>query len=101
MRPTKQERDKIRSRAEAMEPAYSLDSDATQLDKTKFALCRDFVLYLEKQGISQRQLAKLLGTDEARVSEIVNYKLWVINTDNLFNWHEKICPNMTSIRFAQ
>ena len=100
MRPNKKERNKMRKKLESIEPSYALPSNASQLDKTKYALCRDFVVYLREEGIPQRQLADKLCTDEARISEIVNYKLWVINTDNLFKWHEKICPKMTSIQFA-
>ena len=100
MRPSKNERDEMRKKFEAMEPSYALPPNASQLDKTKFYLCRDFVVYLREEKMTQRELADRLGIDEARVSEIVNYKLWVINTDNLFKWHENICPDTTSIRFG-
>ncbi|PIR21673.1 MAG: hypothetical protein COV44_11910 [Deltaproteobacteria bacterium CG11_big_fil_rev_8_21_14_0_20_45_16] len=83
-----------------IEGSYALPSDASQLDRVKYSLCRDFVAHLRKAKISQRDLAKTLETDEARISEVVHYKIWLFSADQLIAWHEKLFPETTSIRFA-
>lgn len=83
-----------------IEGSYGLPKNATHLDRLKYSLCRDFVRYLSTEGLTQRDLARDLGVNEARVSEIVNYKIWLLSADALIDLHSKIYPEVTGIRFA-
>jgi predicted XRE-type DNA-binding protein len=99
-KPSTEKRNQIRQQFDKDEVSYILGKKASQLDRAKFALCEDIAKYLKSSGLTQRALAQELDIEEARISEIVNFKVWLINTDNLFIWHEKICPHITTIRMA-
>lgn len=84
--------DKILEKAPA---TRMLPSNATPVEKFKYELCRQFVIYLnQNKQLSQRQLAKRLKTSEARVSEIVHYHLDKVTTDRLIGYLGIIRPGL-------
>jgi predicted XRE-type DNA-binding protein len=70
-----------------------LSPDATAMDRAKWDLCAEFVKYLRVEEISQRELAKRLTVSEARVSEIVHYRLKKLTAEQLLKYLERIKPN--------
>jgi predicted XRE-type DNA-binding protein len=71
-----------------------LPSNAGPVEHFKFELCRQFVLYIREKEITQRELAKILKTTEARVSEIVHYHLDKVTTDRLIGYLGIIRPGV-------
>jgi predicted XRE-type DNA-binding protein len=70
-----------------------LRPDATAMDRAKWDLCAEFVKYIRSEEISQRELAKRLAVSEARVSEIVHYRLRKLTAEQLLRYLERIKPN--------
>jgi len=92
--PDKNELDKMRKLLEKGEPVRMLPKNASSVDKLKFSLCKEFVVYLRVHNVSQAELAKLLEIDQARVSEIVKYKIELFTVDRLLSLVEKLNPNV-------
>lgn len=58
-------------------------SSESALIQAKKQLCERFLNYLKKNGISQRELAVILETDESVVSKILHQKTDEFTTDFL------------------
>jgi predicted XRE-type DNA-binding protein len=70
-----------------------LPPNASAMDHAKYELCAEFVKYLRTEGITQRELAEQLATSEARVSEIVHYRLAKLTAEQLLRYLERIKPD--------
>jgi predicted XRE-type DNA-binding protein len=77
-----------------MEAAEGLHPNASAADIFKYELCEKIVKYMLEKKITQREMAKLLGVDEARVSEVVHYKLRKLTADRLLSYHERLDPHV-------
>ena len=69
-----------------------LPAKATPLDRAKFALCNQLLVYMRRNALTQRELAKQLGVVESRVSEIVHYRIKKLTLDRLVKYHQTIDP---------
>jgi len=69
-----------------------LSPDASASDRFRFDLCEKILIWMKFQNWSQRQLAKKLKIDEARVSEIVHYRIGRFSTDKLLEYYERLNP---------
>jgi predicted XRE-type DNA-binding protein len=69
-----------------------LPAHAPLADQLKHDLCQQIVLYKNKKKLKQKELGKILGVDEARVSEIVHYKIGKFTADKLMAFLEIINP---------
>jgi len=63
-------------------------------EKFRWELCQKLVKYMVDKDISQVEFAKLLGIDQARVSEIVHHRVDKVSTDKLISYNEKINPKV-------
>lgn len=73
--------------------AFVLPQDASLKEKTKYELCQALVVFLREAGMKQKDLASFVGTNESMISRAVNYKIWLLDTDNLLDWVGKVYPN--------
>lgn len=92
--PSKKELEKVRKKLKSIEPTPVLSSSASVADQLKFALCREFVVYLRTHKMSQLELAQELGVDPARISEIVKYKINLFTADRLLVLLEQLNPKI-------
>jgi predicted XRE-type DNA-binding protein len=69
-----------------------LSPQASLADHLKHDLCQQIILYKHKKGLKQKDLGKLLGVHEARVSEIVHYKIDKFTADKLMEFLETLNP---------
>jgi predicted XRE-type DNA-binding protein len=69
-----------------------LPAHAPLADHLKHDLCRQIIIYQHKKGLKQKELGKLLGVHEARVSEIVHYKIDKFTADKLMEFLETLNP---------
>ncbi len=76
--------------AKKLPSSATLPPNASKLDREKYKLCREFVIYLTESEMTQAELAKKLKINRTRVSEIVNYKIKRLSLDTLFELLEKI-----------
>lgn len=76
------------------EPSYALPEDAELVEIIKHSLCREVVVYLKKNKISQASLCRELNVDPARMSEIVHYKIASFTIDRLLQIVLQIRPGL-------
>jgi predicted XRE-type DNA-binding protein len=70
--------------------SYVLSPNAEPLDRFKYDLCQRIVRYKKANNLTQRQLAKTIGIDEARISEILHYKIWKYSIERLMLYLQKL-----------
>ena len=83
----------IRRKMSRVRGTAMLPPNATPLDKAKFNLCKELVTYMQKNDLSQRELAKELGVVESRVSEVVHYRIRKLTLDRLVRYLQTLDPD--------
>jgi predicted XRE-type DNA-binding protein len=92
--PSDEELKRVREKFENLEPVRLLDKNANSVDRLKFSLCKQIVIYLRENKMTQISLAQKLAIDPARVSEIVKYKIDLFTIDRLMLIAEKLNPKL-------
>lgn len=92
--PSEKELERVRNKLSKIEPIKLLPKSASQVDKLKFSLCKEFILHIKSHNQTQAELAISLGVDAARLSEIVKYKIDLFTVDRLLNLLEKLRPSI-------
>ncbi len=92
--PSKKELERVKKKLKNVEPTPVLSSSASVADQLKFALCKEFVIYLRTHKMTQLELAQELGVDPARISEIVKYKINLFTADRLLELLEQLNPKI-------
>jgi predicted XRE-type DNA-binding protein len=72
----------------------TLPENAGAVEKTKYELCKYFILYRRDQQITQREMAERIGVTESRVSEILHYHIDRFTIDKLLSLLSKIKPGI-------
>ena len=81
-------------RLETAEGSLAPPENPTPLQKFRFDIQQKFVVFILLKKISQRELALILGIDEAKVSKILNNRIDEFSTDRLIGLYEKLNPNL-------
>jgi len=92
--PSKAEIKRVLKKLENAEGSLAGPANPTPLQKFRHDIQQKFVRYLLKTEISQRDMAKLLGIDEGKVSKILHNRLDEFSTDRLINLYEKLNPSV-------
>jgi predicted XRE-type DNA-binding protein len=90
-------KDKLRAMDEKLkklEGTLMVGESSSPADKFRWDLCQSLVRYMVEQGLSQVEFAKVLGIDQARVSEIIHHRIDKVSTDKLISYNEMINPNV-------
>jgi len=90
--PTRQQLKDIDKLSKGKLYSYVLPAQASLADQVKHDLCQQIIIYKDKKGLKQKELGKLLGANEARVSEIVHYKIDKFTADKLMEFLEMLNP---------
>jgi predicted XRE-type DNA-binding protein len=69
-----------------------LPPGASSLDKMKYELCKQLLVYMQDHELTQRELAKKLGVVESRVSEALHYRIQKVTLDRLVRYHQTLNP---------
>ncbi|MFZ9595028.1 MAG: XRE family transcriptional regulator [Bdellovibrionia bacterium] len=93
--PGADELQEMRRKAAQSKGSVVIPKDADPLDRTKYELCRAFVDYLLDHQITQKQLAARMKVSEARVSEIVHYKIHRLTLDRLVKYMGRLNPKFS------
>ncbi len=89
----------IRRQMAKVRGSRGLPPDATPLDRGKYDVCKQILIFMKKKRMSQRELAKALDTSETRVSEIVHYRIEKFTMDRLIGYLQMVKP-MVTLRVA-
>jgi len=92
--PKKSELNKILKKLKSAEGSLALPEHPTSLQKFRYEIQQKFVGYILKKNISQKELAEMLGIDEAKVSKILKNRIDEFSTDRLITLYERINPKI-------
>ena len=92
--PPKKVLDEMRKKLEKAEPSHGLPPNASKTDRLKYELCKQFVVHLNREKISQKELAEKLGIEPARLNEIVKYRIDLFTVDRLLDYVELLDPDI-------
>ncbi len=93
--PSKQVLRSMEKKLAKVRGTFILPPDADTVDRTKYEICRQIVLFMHNKGITQRALGKKIGIPETRVSEIVHYRIEKFTVDRLLTYLEILNPRLT------
>ncbi len=80
----------IEKMGEKIKGSATLPANASKLDKEKYKLCREFVIFVNKHKLTHGELARRLEISRTRVTEILNYRIGRLSLDTLFSLLGKI-----------
>lgn len=92
--PSKEKIKSVLKELEKVEGTLAISTDASPLEKFRFDVCQKFLKYKIEKDITQKELAKILGVDEAKVSKILRYRVEEFSTDRLVDLYTKLNPNV-------
>jgi predicted XRE-type DNA-binding protein len=90
--PSKTEIKRVLKELEKSEGTLAQPANPTPLERFRHDIQQKFVAYKLKAGISQREMASILGIDEGKVSKILRNRLADFSTDRLIGLYEKLNP---------
>jgi predicted XRE-type DNA-binding protein len=93
--PSKKQIDKALTEIEGTIASRPLGPNASPVERTKYSLCKQFVVYMQSHKISQEELAEKIGVDKALMSKIVHYHFDEFTIDRLIKYLSVIDPNLT------
>lgn len=93
--PSEQELKKIRKKMYKVKGSQGLSSTASSIDRAKYDICEQILIYMKKHKINQRELANTLDTTESRVSEILHYRIEKFTLDRLICYLQMLKPMLT------
>ena len=88
--PSKEAWFRIEKKLASSKPSKLPSPNADQVELIKFNLCEALVKYCLDHKLSQRELAKILGVNESRISEIVHYNIEKLTIDRLVKHLSKL-----------
>jgi predicted XRE-type DNA-binding protein len=92
--PRKAEINRALKNLEKKEGTLPLKSNASALEKFRFDLCQKFLKYKKSHAINQKEMAEILGVDEAKVSKILHHRIDEFSTDRLIDLCSKLEPDL-------
>jgi predicted XRE-type DNA-binding protein len=90
--PSEKELAKMRKKMEKVEGSLLLSPKATPLEKLRYEICKQFVIYARVHNLKSKELAKLVGVDESLMSKVLRYRHDRFSTDKLVEMLAKIYP---------
>lgn len=92
--PIRKEVNKALKDLKKVDGTLALPKNPTALQRLRWEISQRFIKYIQENNLTQRQLADLLGIDEAKVSKILHHRLEGFSTDRLINLYEKLHPKV-------
>jgi predicted XRE-type DNA-binding protein len=88
-----------RIREKLSDPKYqggnlALPGKASEVDRAKYQLCQLIARYQREHGLLQKDIARKLGVDESRISDILGDKIESFTLDRLIGYAEKLHPRI-------
>lgn len=75
----------------------SLHAPQNREEEVLFGMIGDIIRFMKEHGMNQRSLALHLEDDPARVNHMVHYRLLDASKKKIYEWHEKLFPNVSGI----
>ena len=72
----------------------ALPARATEVERAKYQLCQLIGKYQREHGLLQKEIAKRIGVDESRISDILRGRFESFTLDRLIGYAEKLHPGL-------
>ncbi len=72
----------------------ALPHNATEVDRAKYQLCQLIARYQRENRLLQNDIARKIGVDESRISDILRGKIDSFTLDRLVSYTEKLHPGL-------
>jgi len=92
--PSKKDLESVLKKLEKSQGTLALKENATSLERFRFDLCQKFLKYKKFHDLNQKELAKALGVDEAKISKILHHRIDEFSTDRLIDLYSKLDPHL-------
>jgi predicted XRE-type DNA-binding protein len=88
-----------RIREKLSDPNYrdgnlALPENATELERAKYQLCQLIARYQREHSLLQKDIARRIGVDESRISDILRGKIERFTLDRLISYAERLHPGL-------
>lgn len=90
--PNQKQLAKMRKKLDRAEGSLALSANASPLEKFRYEICRQFVIYQRKHNLKCKELAKIVGVDESIMSKVLRYRNERFTTDKLIQMLSEIHP---------
>lgn len=90
--PNEKELAKMRKKLDKSVGSVVLSPEASPLEKFRYEICRQFVIYQREHDLKCKDLAKIVGVDESVMSKVLRYRNERFTTDKLIQMLAKIHP---------
>ncbi len=91
--PTEKELKTIRKKLSTKQGSLVLSKNASPIEKLRFDICKQFVIYKREHNLKSKELAKIVGVDTSIISKVLKYRNDRFSTDKLIEMLSKIYPN--------
>lgn len=71
-----------------------LSENASEVEKAKYKACELIIRFRQSKSLKQKELATKLAIDEARMSEILHYKIENFTLDRLVGYAQALYPTL-------
>ena len=72
----------------------ALSESASGADRAKYQICQLIARYQREHGLLQKDIARQLGIDESRTSDILRGRIASFTLDRLIGYAEKLHPGL-------
>lgn len=88
-----------RIREKLSDPEYqggnlALPDSASGVDRAKYEICQLIARYQREHDLLQKDVARQLGVDESRISDILRGRIQGFTLDRLIGYAEKLHPGL-------
>ena len=70
--------------------SISPPSQVSYIEKMKYSVARDLVMFKKMSGVSQVEMAHLIGVNKSRITEILHYRVFKFSLDTLIQYLFKL-----------
>jgi predicted XRE-type DNA-binding protein len=72
----------------------ALSDSAGEVDQAKYQLCQLIAKYQREHGLLQKDIARQIGVDESRISDILRGRIAGFTLDRMIGYAKKLHPGL-------
>lgn len=92
--PSDNELDLVRKKLNTSIGSRPFPANGDSVEKIKYKTCEQFIIYKRDNSITQRELARIIGIDEALTSKILHYHTEEFSIDRLIRYLSLLYPKV-------
>jgi len=72
----------------------ALPESASEVDRAKYEVCQLIARYQREHSLLQKDIARQIGVDESRISDILRGRIEGFTLDRLINYAKRLHPSL-------